>query len=94
MQEEDLFLKTLDKGEKKLLELMDESLDNKIKGNDVFKLYDTYGFPFELTLEILAEKGYTTDKEEFLKCMQEQKELSKNNQKQTESFKSRNEEKW
>ena len=91
IQEEDLFLKTLDKGEKKLLELMDESLDNKIKGNDVFKLYDTYGFPFELTLEILAEKGYTTDKEEFLKCMQEQKELSKNNQKQIESFKSQNE---
>ncbi len=91
MQEEDLFLKTLDKGEKKLNELMDESLDNKISGYDAFKLYDTYGFPFELTLEILEEKGFTTDKEEFLKCMKDQKELSKNNQKQTESFKNQNE---
>ena len=91
MQEEDLFLKTLDKGEKKLAELMDASLDNKISGKDTFKLYDTYGFPFELTLEILNEKGYTTDYDEFLKCMKEQKELSKSKQKQTESFKSQNE---
>lgn len=51
-EEEELFLKTLDKGEKKLYELMDESLDNKISGADAFKLYDTYGFPFELLLSI------------------------------------------
>ena len=91
MQEEDLFLKTLDKGEKKLSELMDSSLDNTISGKDTFKLYDTYGFPFELTLEILNEKGYTTDYNEFLTCMNEQKELSKSNQKQTESFGIQNE---
>ncbi len=91
MQEEDLFLKTLDKGEKKLAELMDSSLDNTISGKDTFKLYDTYGFPFELTLEILNEKGYTTDYDEFLTCMNEQKELSKINQKQTESFGIQNE---
>lgn len=91
MQEEDLFLKTLDKGEKKLAELMDSSLDNTISGKDTFKLYDTYGFPFELTLEILNEKGYTTDYNEFLTCMNEQKELSKSNQKQTESFGIQNE---
>lgn len=91
MQEEDLFLKTLDKGEKKLAELMDSSLDNTISGKDTFKLYDTYGFPFELTLEILNEKGYTTDYNEFLTCMNEQKELSKSNQKQTESFGVQNE---
>ena len=91
MQEEDLFLKTLDKGEKKLAELMDSSLDNTISGKDTFKLYDTYGFPFELTLEILNEKGYTTDYDEFLTCMNEQKELSKSNQKQTESFGIQNE---
>ena len=90
-EEEELFLKTLDKGEKKLYELMDESLDNKISGNDAFKLYDTYGFPFELTLEYLEEKGFTTSYDEFLKCMEKQKELSKNNQKQTESFKNQNE---
>lgn len=91
MQEEDLFLRTLDKGEKKLAELMDSSLDNTISGKDTFKLYDTYGFPFELTLEILNEKGYTTDYNEFLTCMNEQKELSKSNQKQTESFGIQNE---
>lgn len=90
-EEEELFLKTLDKGEKKLYELMDESLTNKISGKDAFKLYDTYGFPFELTLEYLEEKGFTTSYDEFLKCMEEQKKLSKSNQKQTESFKSQNE---
>ena len=90
-EEEELFLKTLDKGEKKLYELMDESLDNKISGADAFKLYDTYGFPFELTLEYLEEKGYTTSRLEFDKCMNKQKELSKSNQKQNESFKSQNE---
>ena len=90
-EEEELFLKTLDKGEKILYEMMDESLDNKITGRDAFKLYDTYGFPFELTLEYLQEKGFTTSKEEFDKCMEHQKELSKNSQKQSESFKSQNE---
>lgn len=90
-QEEELFLKTLIQGEKKLYELMDESLDNKISGYDAFKLYDTYGFPFELTLEYLEEKGYTTSKKEFDNWMQKQKDLSKNNQKHEESFKSQNE---
>ena len=89
--EEELFLKTLDKGEKILYQMMDESLDNKISGSDAFKLYDTYGFPFELTLEYLEEKGFTTSRKEFDKCMEHQKELSKSNQKQSESFKSQNE---
>jgi len=90
-EEEELFLKTLDNGEKKLYELIDESLDNKISGSDVFKLYDTYGFPFELTLEYLKEKNFTTSYDEFLKCMEKQKQLSKNNKRQTESFKNQNE---
>ena len=79
MQEEELFGRTLVQGEKKLYELMDESIDNKISGVDAFKLYDTYGFPFELTLEYLEEKGYTTDKAEFDSYMAKQKELSKSN---------------
>ncbi len=90
-EEEELFLKTLDTGEKKLEELMNETLDYKISGADAFKLYDTYGFPFELTLEYLEEKGFTTSREEFDKCMQKQKELSKNNQKQQESMQKQNE---
>lgn len=79
MQEEELFNKTLVQGEKRLYELMDESLDNTISGYDVFKLYDTYGFPYELTLEYLEEKGYTTSRSEFDKYMSLQKQMSKNN---------------
>lgn len=77
MQEEELFNKTLAQGEKKLYELMDESIDNTISGYDVFKLYDTYGFPYELTLEYLLEKGFKTDKDEFDKYMNLQKQMSK-----------------
>ncbi len=91
MQEEELFNKTLVQGEKKLYELMDESLDNKISGMDAFKLYDTYGFPFELTLEYLNEKGFTTDKDEFDSYMQKQKELSKNNTHHENAMNSQNE---
>ena len=91
MQEEELFNKTLAAGEKKLNELMDESLDKKISGADVFKLYDTYGFPFELTLEILEEKGFTTDRSEFDQYMNKQKELSKNNLHHDSSMSSQNE---
>ena len=79
MQEEELFNKTLAGGEKKLNELMEQSTNKKISGEDAFKLYDTYGFPFELTLEILEEKGYTTNRDEFNNFMNKQKELSKNN---------------
>ena len=79
MQEEELFNKTLVQGEKKLYELMDESLDNTISGYDAFKLYDTYGFPYELTLEYLEEKGYTTSRDEFDKYMALQKQMSKSN---------------
>ena len=91
MGEEELFGKTLVQGEKKLNELMDESLDNVISGADTFKLYDTYGFPFELTLEYLEEKGFTTDKAEFEKYMQKQKELSKSNVHHENAMNSQNE---
>lgn len=77
LEEEKLFLKTLDAGEKRLKELMKRSTDGKISGEDAFRLYDTYGFPFELTLEYLTEAGYTTDKEEFMKYMDIQKQLAK-----------------
>ena len=61
--------------------MMDESLDNKISGRDAFKLYDTYGFPFELTEEYLADLGYKVSKEEFDKYMNIQKEMAKKNMK-------------
>lgn len=79
LEEERLFLKTLDAGERRLKELMKNSPDRKISGEDTFKLYDTYGFPFELTLEYLQDAGFTTDKEEFMKYMDIQKSLAKKN---------------
>ena len=79
-EEEVLFLKTLSEGEKILKELTEASKDKTISGKDAFKLYDTYGFPFELTLEYLNELGFTTNKDEFDRCMEEQKELARKNQ--------------
>ena len=81
LEEEKLFLKTLEAGERRLKELVSESIDGTISGEDAFKLYDTYGFPFELTEEYLAEQGYKVSKEEFDKYMKAQKELAKKNAK-------------
>ena len=91
-EEEQLFHKTLASGERRLLELMENSLDKIISGEDAFKLYDTYGFPFELTLEYLEEKGFTTSKEDFDKYMEEQKQLAKQNRKTETNMNSQNEE--
>lgn len=90
-EEEELFHKTLAAGERRLLELMEESTDKKISGKDVFKLYDTYGFPYELTLEYLEEKGFTTSKEEFDSYMEEQKKLAKSSRKQEANMNIQNE---
>ena len=81
LEEEKLFLKTLEAGEKRLKELMDSSLDKMISGEDAFKLYDTYGFPFELTLEYLTENGFSVSREEFDKCMEAQKDMARRNTK-------------
>ena len=91
LQEEELFHRTLAAGERKLYELMKDSNDKSISGYDVFKLYDTYGFPFELTLEYLYEEGYTTDREEFRKYMLEAKNLAKNSRKVDSSMNIQNE---
>ena len=81
LDEEQLFLKTLEAGERRLKELVKDSQDGTISGEDAFKLYDTYGFPFELTLEYLNEMGYTVSKDEFDKYMEVQRELAKKNAK-------------
>jgi len=79
LEEENLFHKTLSSGEKRLEELMNANCDSKkISGMDVFKLYDTYGFPYELTLEYLEEKGFTSSKSEFDECMESAKNLARN----------------
>ena len=81
LEEEKLFFKTLDAGERRLKELMNNSINKFISGDEVFKLYDTYGFPYELTLEYLEESGFKTSKDEFDKCMNYQRELAKKNSK-------------
>ena len=75
--EEKAFLKTLKKGLVLLDSLINSSKKNTISGEKVFKLYDTYGFPIDLTKLIVKEKNMTIDLEEFEKFMQIQKSKSK-----------------
>ena len=71
--EEKQFLKTLADGEKRFNAIC-EALDGKvIQGNDAFVLYDTYGFPIELTIEYAEERGLTVDVEGFKKQLNLQK---------------------
>ena len=86
LEEERLFLKTLEAGERRLKELVENSSDGYISGEEAFKLYDTYGFPFELTEEYLNELGYKVSKDEFDKYMTAQKELAKKNAKNVNSM--------
>ena len=86
LEEERLFNKTLEAGERRLKELVKESNDGYISGEEAFKLYDTYGFPFELTEEYLNELGYKVSREEFDKYMNAQKELAKKNTKNKSSM--------
>ena len=90
-KEEELFEKTLQSGEKKLDEMLEKCEGNTLSGSDAFKLYDTYGFPFELTLEYLEEKGYTVSKEEFTMCMNAQKEMARNARRNEASMNMQNE---
>lgn len=75
-QEEEKFNKTIDQGLSILGEMQQamESAGAKVlSGEDAFKLYDTYGFPFDLTEEILEEKGFAIDEAGFKRCMEEQR---------------------
>lgn len=92
LNEEELFHKTLASGERRLIELMDEATDKFVSGKEVFKLYDTYGFPYELTLEYLEEKGFTTSRDEFNSYMEEQRTLAKQSRKQDSNMNIQNEE--
>ena len=75
-EEEDKFNKTIDQG-LSILADMEEKMtaggEKTLSGEDAFKLYDTYGFPFDLTKEILEEKNLSIDEEGFKKAMDEQK---------------------
>ncbi len=79
-QEEENFDRTIDQGLSILAELekkMQESGSKTLDGQDAFTLYDTYGFPLDLTKEILEEKGYQVDEEKFNACMKEQRERAR-----------------
>ena len=77
-REESQFLKTLDRGEKLLAEVIADATNlgaKQISGKDAFELYATYGFPLELTQEIAEEHGLTVDIEAFDREMQQHQEL-------------------
>ena len=74
--EEEKFQSTLQRGEKLLNELLNQN-DKIISGENAFKLYDTFGFPLELTVEIANENDVKVDVEGFNRCMKEQKQRAK-----------------
>lgn len=76
-EEEQSFLRTLDQGLQLLENLMQESRDKKISGKKAFELYDTFGFPIDLTALILRERGYELDKTEFEAELKKQKDRSR-----------------
>ncbi len=79
-KEEEQFNKTIDQGLGILTELTDRLEEEKKKtlsGEDAFRLYDTYGFPLDLTKEILEEKGIRVDEERFQKCMDVQRKKAR-----------------
>ncbi|HEU4573590.1 MAG TPA: alanine--tRNA ligase [Chitinophagaceae bacterium] len=77
-EEEDAFLRTLEKGLKRIDEIIVSSgADRVLKGSEVFELYDTYGFPLDLTRLIAAENDLSVDENGFTVEMQKQKERSR-----------------
>ncbi len=85
-QEEEQFNKTIDQGLAILSKMMEETkAEGKtvLSGENTFKLYDTYGFPVDLTGEILAEDGFTYDEAGFKACMEEQRTKARNARKVT-----------
>lgn len=91
LHEEKRFAKTLSGGEKLLLDTI-ESTDSKVLAGEVaFKLYDTYGFPIELTQEIAEEHQVTVDLEAFQVALNEQKERARSSRHKVESMSSQQE---
>ena len=85
-QEEERFNKTIDQG-LSILADMEEKMKaegkKELAGADAFKLYDTFGFPIDLTIEILEEKGYTVDQVGFTACLEAQKKKAREARKET-----------
>lgn len=79
--EEASFDKTIDSGLSILNERIAAANSKELPAADAFQLYDTYGFPIDLTLEILEEQGMTTDRAEFDRLMNEQRERAREDRK-------------
>ena len=75
-EEEEAFLRTLEKGLKRIEDIISNS-SNNISGKGAFELYDTYGFPFDLTRLIASERNLVVDEAEFNSEMQKQKDRSR-----------------
>ncbi|MEA5017747.1 MAG: alanine--tRNA ligase [Erysipelotrichaceae bacterium] len=84
--EEERFHQTLSSGEKLLKEVIDASQSNVLSGEVVFKLYDTFGFPFELTKEIAEEHNITIDEDGFKIEMQKQRDRARKARSDMESM--------
>ncbi len=79
-KEEEQFARTIDTGLSILSELEDrlqKEGKKELSGEEAFRLYDTYGFPLDLTREILEEKGFAVDEEGFKECMKKQRETAR-----------------
>ncbi len=85
LEEENKFIRTLESGESLLRERLKEKRD--LTGEEAFRLYDTYGFPLDLTSEIAAEAGLKVDIEGFEKAMEEQRERARVARGEIDSFK-------
>ncbi len=90
--EENKFLETLVQGEKILEDLIKNNKTKIISGEKAFTLYDTYGYPLELTVEIAENEGLTVDKEGFKTEMEKQKERARSARKNVISMNNQNEE--
>lgn len=82
-EEETAFLRTLDKGLKRIDSIKSQAAEKVIDGKTAFELYDTYGFPLDLTSLIARENGFTVDEKGFAAEMQNQKDRSKTAAKQS-----------
>ncbi|CAG8719551.1 9678_t:CDS:1, partial [Scutellospora calospora] len=80
-EEEESFSRTLDRGEKLFDTYLQKAKQNDttlLSGADVWRLYDTYGFPVDLTRLMAEENGLSVDEQEFLKEQKKAKEISRN----------------
>ncbi|MEA5026562.1 MAG: alanine--tRNA ligase [Erysipelotrichaceae bacterium] len=84
--EEERFHQTLTAGEKLLMEVINTNRGKVLSGEVVFKLYDTFGFPYELTKEIAIENGLNVDETGFRQAMEQQRERARNAREESESM--------